>query len=535
MNKNTFLFVAALFWCWTTTLSQNNFLDTTFGDNGVILQYYNGSDPPGNYESEFKVMVVQPDGKIITGSDFHQHGPNRRYVINQYNSDGTLNTGFGTDGFVVSNLNNAVGALQLQTDGKIIASSFESNYSSSFSYLIRYNADGSLDSSFGVDGTVIDALHTIKSFSIQSDDKIVVVKSSESYGFSASVKIERYNSDGIPDTGFGANGKIELVLTQLRVLPQNITIQNDGKIVISGLSRSNDINDYSNNIFLMRLDNNGSLDPSFSDQGIKIFDYGYYENLYDLLIQSDGKFFFSSSSSGSMPENEPIKRLMRLNADGSLDNTFGVNGVVIIDYPILSVQSIQQLTSGKLIVAGIYETSINPTPQDNPTPTAIIVARYDVDGDLDLNFGVDGYIKTPVDLHRVLNDKLVVQSDGKILVGATLSNPWFSTHPRAAVLRYNPNQVLSSTEFENETDFLLYPNPVKDVATLEFRLLQPKVLSIDLYDSNGRLISNLLKNQSFSQGANSHKLYLPGILANGVYFLSVSTKTNTTNIKLIKS
>lgn len=530
MNKNTFLFVAALFGCWTTVLCQNEFLDATFGDNGVILQYYNGNDPPGNYESEFKTMVVQPDGKIITGSDFHQHGPNRRYVINQYHSDGTLNTGFGTDGFVVSNLNNALGALQLQSDGKIIVCSVEGNYDSSFSYLIRYHADGTLDDSFGTEGTVVDAVNTIKTFSIQADGKIIVGKSTQYYGFSSNFKIVKYRSDGMLDNSFGNNGEVDFSLPQSKVSLEDIRVQNDGKILVSALVKSDNADDYSSNILLVRFEANGSLDSTFGNGGSKIFDYNYNDSIKDFLIQADGKIAFLVSNYGT----EAVKGIVRLHPNGSLDETFGVGGMKNIDYPILSLLSVKQLSNGKLVVAGIYQTSVNPTPESNASPSAVVVACYNPNGALDLSFGQNGYIITIRENHRVLDDQLLVQSDGKILVGVTFSNSWYSTHPGAAVLRYNATPTLSNPAFGKNTAFSVYPNPIREMVTLDFSLPAPDKLSVEVYDSGGRKILNVFKNQNFSQGNHSQKIYFPETLGNGVYFLKISNSKNTTNIKLIK-
>ena len=530
MNKITFLFVTALFFYSTAFYAQQEYLDETFGANGVILQYYNGADPPWNYESEFKVMAIQSDGKIITGSDFHQHGPNRRYVINQYNSDGTLNTGFGTNGFVVSNLNNALGALQLQSDGKIIACSVEGNYDSSFSYLIRYHADGTLDNSFGTDGTVVDVVNTIKAFSIQSDGNILVGKLTQYYGFSSNFKIVKYRSNGMLDNDFGSNGEVDFSLPQSKVFLEDIRVQNDGKILARALVRSDNVNDYSSNILFVRFESNGSLDSAFGNGGIKIFDYSDNDYVNDFLIQSDGRIVFLLSNYGV----DSLKGIIRLNPNGTLDETFGIGGIKIIDYPILSIRSIQQLSNGKLIVAGIYETSVNPSPENNPTPSAVVIARFSPNGNLDLDFGQSGYIITTRENHRVLDDKLIVQSDGKILVGATFSNPWFSTHPGAAVLRYDTEKALFIPEFENSFIFSVYPNPIGEIVTMDFHLQQSEALSVDLYDNGGRLISNLLNRKAFFPGMNSQQLQLPSSLSNGLYLLKINSESNTITVKLIK-
>jgi len=528
MKKITSFFVTALFLYSTAFFAQQEYLDETFGNNGIVFQYY--GDALGGYESEFKTIVYQPDGKFITGSNFHQHGPNQRYVINQYNSDGTLNSAFGTNGYVVSNVNNNIGTIQLQSDGKIVTYSVEGNLDSSFSYLIRYNADGSLDDSFGVNGTVIDELNTIKSFSIQLNDKIVVVKTPEYYGYSTNFIIERHNSNGGLDVGFGSNGTVDFSLAQSNILPQDLAIQEDGKIVICGLVRSNNVDDYSSDIILIRFDDDGSLDATFGNQGIKVFDYDYYDYFKNLLIQKDGNLTFSISSYG----DESIIRIIRLNADGGLDGTFGNDGVKIIDYPIINVLSIKQLSNGKLLVAGVYETSVNPSPNDNTTPSGIVIVCYDANGDLDLDFGQNGNITTTIENHRVLDDQLVIQPDGKILVGATFSNAWFSTHPRAAVLRYDPAKKLSNPQFNSKRAFLIYPNPVGEMITLDFTLQQSEVLSIELYGNDGRKILNLLKKQEFQSGFNSQKLDLLGTLAEGVYFLTISNGTSATTIKIVK-
>ncbi|UOK41141.1 MULTISPECIES: T9SS type A sorting domain-containing protein [Flavobacterium] len=183
---------------------------------------------------------------------------------------------------------------------------------------------------------------------------------------------------------------------------------------------------------------------------------------------------------------------------------------------------------------GTYQTSENPTPENNQEPVGIVISRFNWDGELDAGFGQNGYIRTTLPYSRALGSRLVMQRDDKILVGATFCEAWMSSHPYTVVLRYDAGERLAVSEF-NETDvFRVYPNPFKESVTIDFTLDDPEILSMDLYSNDGRKVANLMKNQEFQGGYNSQKLDFPGALADGVYSLKVFNGNDAVTIKIVK-
>jgi hypothetical protein len=130
---------------------------------------------------------------------------------------------------------------------------------------------------------------------------------------------------------------------------------------------------------------------------------------------------------------------------------------------------------------------------------------------------------------------MLVQTNGKIIMGVTYCESWFSCHPHTLVLGYDANLLLETGEVPVvNTNFLIYPNPVKESISLDFNLKQSEKLSVQLLDSNGREIVSLLKDVIFKAGANTTSLILPRTLQNGMYFLNITNETKRSIFKIIK-
>ena len=129
--------------------------------------------------------ITQPDAKIFGAGVFHVHCAFQKYFIIRYNTDGSIDLGFGTKGMVVNEFAQrpSLNSLILQPDGKILGQGTiygaDADYSKSF--LVRYNSDGTIDAAFGNRGFIINDASSISSFSRQSDGKIVVTSDSIPY------------------------------------------------------------------------------------------------------------------------------------------------------------------------------------------------------------------------------------------------------------------------------------------------------------------------------------------------------------------
>jgi uncharacterized delta-60 repeat protein len=201
--------------------------------------------------------------------------------------------------------------------------------------LARYNPDGSPDSTFGTYGKVTtDFGHTDRALAliIQENGKIVAV--GESYP--AALALVRYNSDGSLDSSFGIGGKVvsEFADSDQETV-NSALIQRDGKIVVAGhtfrASGGSNV-DPDMNFILVRYNPDGSLDPTFGAGGRVTTDFGGLDGANALAIQSDGKLVAAGvgARAGSLLGDEFA--LARYNPDGSLDPTFGTGGKVRTDF-----------------------------------------------------------------------------------------------------------------------------------------------------------------------------------------------------------
>ncbi len=206
--------------------------------------------------------------KIVVAG-YSQNDADFDFALVRYNSDGTLDNTFGMNGKVttaIGTYNDEGQSVAIQSDGKIVVLEFSFNGSNYDFALVRYNIDGSLDSTFGAGGiatTDFGSGHDYgRSVAIQIDDKIVVAGdifngSDQDYG------LARYNGDGSLDTSFGASGIVTTDLGGLGDYAQSVHLQTDGRIVVSGPSYNGSDNDFA----LVRYNSNGSLDNTFGSGG----------------------------------------------------------------------------------------------------------------------------------------------------------------------------------------------------------------------------------------------------------------------------
>jgi uncharacterized delta-60 repeat protein len=331
-------------------------LDASFGTNGKITGPINSGEMVGND------IALQPDGKIIAvGYGFFSSW----FAVHRYNANGTLDASFGAGGVVLTPINGSGGAssVAIQADGKIVVAGYVSSPGQSYSdfAVVRLLPDGSLDTSFGGTGKVITSVGNNYSYAgkvlLQPDGKIVAVGSAF-VGNNQGLALVRYNSDGSLDSGFGSSGKIiHGVFNPSIFWFGDAVLQPDGKIIASGhFSAGGPGWDT-----IFRINPNGSRDPSFA--------FLSAENLYignGIALQTDGKpVFFGYENSGG---NYRFA-ILRLNPNGTPDTGFGTNGRVFTQIGSGGSAADGALQpDGKILALGV--TSVGFTDND------IAIVRY---------------------------------------------------------------------------------------------------------------------------------------------------------------
>lgn len=320
--------------------NSNGALDSTFGNKGVSLVDFGTSGCVAN------AIAIQEDKKIIVGG----HN-NTDFALARLNQNGTLDTTFDKDGKVTTSFGTAsnfeyISALTVLNDGKIIAAGtrFSGNYDVA---LAKFNSDGSLDISFDLDGKVTtqhpNGLNEYANAMAIENTKILVA-GYISTGSTNDFQIIRYNSDGSLDTSFDLDGKVTTDFGTTQDIANSIKIQNDGKVVVAGAS-SNGIN----SVFaIARYNSNGMLDTSFDSDGKVTTAFGTDNTSGNSVhIQDDGKIIVAGSSNSNFA-------LARYAINGTLDASFGTDGKVTTDFNIQTENGLQMTlqTDGKIVLVG---------------------------------------------------------------------------------------------------------------------------------------------------------------------------------------
>src|SRR5215831_3833925 len=251
--------------CASASFAQSG-LDTSFGTGGKVT-----TDFAGGTGAAARTVVVQPDGKILVAGLAVFNGA-FDFALARYNSNGTIDTSFGTGGTVTTVFDfpgnsDRVFTIVQQPDGKFVAVGSTVNLFANFA-LARFNANGTLDTSFGTGGIVTTAFRVsaeATSAVVQSDGKIVAAGYAN-LGGGDDFALVRYNSNGTLDASFGTGGKVTTAfLSQGFSLAQanSVAVQPDGRIVAAGIAAVGGGFDFA----LARYNSNGTLDASFGTGG----------------------------------------------------------------------------------------------------------------------------------------------------------------------------------------------------------------------------------------------------------------------------
>ncbi len=327
--------------------------DEHFGHNGIL--HTNLYPTHQFHPADATDVVVQPDGKIVVaGYGYYENDYGDEQVnvlVIRYNTDGNMDESFGDRGAVISDFGNSYDAadrVALQADGKIVVGG-----TSSFVYyfVAVYNADGSADASFGAGkGWIKGGGPTqLTSLAVQQDAKIII-----GFNIDYAGSLIRFKADGTRDSSFGVYGVVKTD-PALHNEIINIAVQQDKKIIASGYSLQYATGRYA--AIILRYEYNGKADTSFGEAGtVKMINDTSSVSAKDLVLQEDGKIIITGGySNGGIGTGI----LIRLNKDGSLNDHFGNEGVEQTIFTNLSSLVIQP--DGKVVARGSITTATSFT------------------------------------------------------------------------------------------------------------------------------------------------------------------------------
>jgi uncharacterized delta-60 repeat protein len=325
--------------------------DPSFGTGGHFNYTYNGNPETMAYR-----CLIKTNGKILIAghtTDYTTWG----ILLIQLNSDGTPDPAFGTNGVVYQNFTPgecAAFGLALQSDNKILISGYKQNAGfSSVPYVARFSAAGVLDASFGTGGvaevSVITGDNDFSAVCVQTDGKILAAGHYNSGPSWFTLLLARFDQNGILDPTYGNAGVVNMNLDN--VDDEFFDMEMSGNdCVLTGFTVTQ--SDITYHLLLMKFDQNGLPVASFGDGGKVIWGNVDYTFGDALEIQDDGKIVIAGCTGGLQPANNDWA-LWRFNADGSIDNTFGNNGITTTEFFGHADEALGvALWEDKIIVAG---------------------------------------------------------------------------------------------------------------------------------------------------------------------------------------
>lgn len=528
----------------------NGVLDSTFDQDGKITTIVTG------YNDEAYDLAIQQDGKIVVAGDSYdkssESGGTSRFTIVRYNNDGTLDSTFNKNGKVTTSIGNAddvAYTLAIQSDEKILVAGFSTQQQGTDFALARYNTDGSLDKSFSTDGKVTTPIGSgnegVFSITLQPDGKILAAGFSFN-GSDYDFALVRYNTNGSLDKSFGGDGKVTTAIGDADDPCFSVALQKDGKIVAAGYLVENGHGHFA----LVRYNVDGSLDKSFGNEGKVKTILGMGNDLgSSVAIQADGKIVVAGTSDNG---NNRDFAVVRYDTNGIIDNSFDGDGKVFTDFDNSDddVASLVFTKDGKMLVAGTTHLSTTSTPQ-----SIFAVARYDGYSVLPVN--LTSFTSTNTGKSVVLswqiselnsayfslersNNSINFLEIARVKSKANSSQMQRYSYEDFSFFKgenyYRLKQVDNDGRFTysekirvnfiSSTTIRLYPNPVKNMVIVS-GLNASSTSTISIVDPSGRIIKRISTTRgSFALNTQS--------LRQGVYYLKVEEDKKTKTLQFIK-
>jgi uncharacterized delta-60 repeat protein len=308
-------------------LNSNGTIDSSFGEGGTVrTNIYSVNNL--SVDDAFAIKVLT-NGTILIGGtsyDYAQH----RMVFVEYKSNGVINTSFGSGGAVLIDINHRddeIFDMAVQPDGKIIGAGEYFNVTSSYDVaVVRLLSNGSLDNTFGTNGIVTTRVgaggDVAKSIALQSNGKIVIAGSTRTTTQAKDDILSiRYNENGTIDSSFGLNGIYIKDIGGDNDVANSVKIQPDNKIILGGYATLNAVN----NFLSLRLKNSGTPDVSYGSNGMvttSIFNQGDAANA--MILQADGKIIEAGQSTNGA---STFFSSIRYNTNGALDDSYSNDGI----------------------------------------------------------------------------------------------------------------------------------------------------------------------------------------------------------------
>ncbi len=500
-----------------TSISYSQYApDPGFGSNGVAQVDFgpNFNDSPND-------MILLPDNKLLAAgisiNSFEYY-----IAITRLLPDGKIDSsGFGINGKTLLHfvLRDQANDIELQADNKIVVAGTEAEGNGGSQItpaLYRFEADGSLDTSFADSGKIAIRFDNISSgefygVSVQHDGKILVAGNSTGNinGGTSGFGAMRFLPDGSIDTSYGSNGKARIV-ESIAFHPVACLFLSDTGIVMCTVALINSIEQF----VLAKMDSLGSRDTTFGDNGFLATGIpSIYNNAAGetLALTNENKIILAGTTRDSINQNQ--FSIFRFSLEGSLDPSFGTNGRTDIKFSnndVVYDMKIDQ--NNKILLAG---QAVNEAG----------LARLNPDGSPDTSFAPAG--KLSINLNNNLGTHYLTSClpmlNGDILAGgydfASNAGNFILTKLTMGTTGIESNSNIQPTNFKLLQN---YPNPFNPSTRIDFNLPSESYVKVNVYNLLGEKVQELLNSR---ESAGKHSSYFNAAgLASGVYIYQVTAK-----------
>jgi len=418
--------------------------DHSFGTNGLVSTEFGGAFDGVN------AILAQPDGKILA---MGTGGPSNRCALARYLPNGMLDESFSTDGKIIFDQSLSCSGLAVGPSGTVYAGmGYATLIDSDRGYqVVRLDDQGNFDASFGVGGRARAFMGTqprVTGLAVQSDGKIVAAGWSYFNG-EWNWGLARFHENGAIDASFAGGTVITDVNNGSMDRLEGLLIQPDDKTVVGGTTEDAMGRDVH---ALARYNTDGELDTTFGAGGKVILPYmatfaGEY--ISGLLLLPDGKIL--ACGTGSHVDSI----LERFHADGSLDDSFGDHGRVVVEMGIQNngFAGIVLDRAGRIVAGGTATSGNISRPA---------LARFSFDGVLDPTFGDQGKVFLSWGGSYEYGGRVALASDGHVLMGGASGTANVDTDfvvVKRLSEKANPNDVDDDGVPNAEDNCATVPNP----------------------------------------------------------------------------
>ena len=527
-SKLILSFFIVLFLIANSVSAQPGSLDNTFNSTGIVLTQ-NSIQPTA--------MTLQSDGKIIIAGSAYED-----IEMIRYNPDGSIDQTFGNQGLVKTNTVISYASISsVVMQGTNILVGGNGGYPQNKLFVARFDGNGSIDSSFGVNGlTVCDTSHfngpctnTLGNpaqqyyggiISLQSDGKIIQGGTQQdncpgTFGTRYRFFASRYNGDGSLDTSFHWAGAVAL---KSQLFSSSIISISDSELIVSGYGYGAG----PDSLTLVPMFQKFNSNLGFNTYFILLQNSFKVENFYNywMLPSFEGGYYIGGYVGNGNLDSPAVMKILPPYSNNIVgyitpDSSFGIKGVTVINPGAGGGSANAGIVQpdGKLLVAANFNSN-----GFNLNDFAVI--RLDSNGNLDNTFGTGGVVEN--DLNHQSDDipsAIVLQPDGKILVCG--ESDLSSSVTYSAVVRYNNDQSLGFPTLKAETNLHVYPNPVHESLYVTSATQESGIIAI--MDITGRVV------QSLQMESNPQVVDMSRLSA-GVYVFTLKNGGITTKERIIK-